>query len=93
MNPAFRNIENQPVQQAELELKYLKQTIYVLRKKLENTDIIQEEKVQEIEKRDRTEISQLKDTVNSLRDNLERSRIGEEERVQQALSKINDENL
>jgi len=50
MNPASRNIENQPVQQAELELKYLKQTIYVLRKKLENTEIIQADKIQEIEK-------------------------------------------
>ena len=64
MNPASRNIENQPVQQAELELKYLKQTIYVLRKKLENTDIIQAEKIQEIEKKNMIEISQLKDTIN-----------------------------
>ena len=30
MNPASRNIENQPVQQAELELKYLKQTITLM---------------------------------------------------------------
>ena len=51
MNPASRNIENQPAQQAELELKYLKQTIYVLRKKLENTEIIQADKIQEIEKK------------------------------------------
>ncbi|SVB77335.1 uncharacterized protein METZ01_LOCUS230189, partial [marine metagenome] len=45
----------------------------VLREKLENTEIIQAEKIQEIDKKNMTEISQLKDTVNSLRDNLERS--------------------
>ncbi|SVB35837.1 uncharacterized protein METZ01_LOCUS188691, partial [marine metagenome] len=90
MNISIQNPETQPVQLIELEIKYLRQTINVLRDELEKSKINEEEKVQAVKKTYNDEINQLKETVNNLRNNLEQARIGEEERVQQAVSKVND---
>ena len=50
MNMSFRNSETQSVQLIELEIKYLRQTINVLRNELEKSKISEEEKVQAVKK-------------------------------------------
>ena len=63
----FRNSNTQPVQLIELEMKYLRQTINVLRNELEKSKISEEEKVQAVKKTLNNELNQHKDTINNLR--------------------------
>ena len=71
MNMSFRNSETQPVQLIELEIKYLRQTINVLRDELEKSKISEEEKVQAVKKTLNDELNQHKDTINNLRNSFE----------------------
>ena len=63
-----------PLQVAEGEIRYLKETIGILRIELEQRDFNQEEAVQQAVQRSADEIQQLKSTATSLRDELERLR-------------------
>ena len=76
----------------EVENKYLKITIAVLREKIEDVQRQQSEIVQQTQAHSQNEIIQLQSMVNTLRYQLEKSENTFRQEIQKEEVKLNDEN-
>ena len=72
--------------QSEIELRHLRQTIHALRQELEERQAERSESIQRAIATSQGEIVQLKKTAAALRDALEAKQVEKDEAVQQAIA-------
>ncbi|MBB55300.1 MAG: hypothetical protein CMF67_13095, partial [Magnetovibrio sp.] len=82
--------DNESLHDAQLEVRHLKDTLFVLRGKLEDQEFNRDAAVQQAVQHSADEILQLKNTATSLRDELESLRFEKDAAVQQAVQRSAD---